>query len=214
MYTLGRHGLRYCRVVEERGRARKRILTGQTENSVACSSYYQPCGRRCRGWSLSPVGVVPGPASLPRSPLPVPTSRPNAIKLLAAGRANGEMSLTVVVIAGACRVSRFKSSLLPSVQSASPGDRPRLPGQTRFLFLSAGNSLVAARGRPSTRQPLGAPIILPFHFASPARRIVPASIHAADGRRNAAPPGRNRSTGSSQQPPLILRARKRRSVRS
>ena len=75
-------------------------------------------------FSFSLCFVVPGPSSLPFSPLTMPTSCPNAIKLLAARRANGEMSLTVVVIAGACRVSRFKSSLYLLHDRPVPGLNP------------------------------------------------------------------------------------------
>lgn len=56
------------------------------------------------------LSATPFP-SYPFISLIVPTSCPNAIKLLDARRANRETSLTVVVIAGACRVSRCKSSL-------------------------------------------------------------------------------------------------------
>lgn len=60
---------------------------------------------------LSPCFASPSFPSYPFISLIMPTSCPNAIKLLDARRANRETSLTVVVIAGACRVSRCKSSL-------------------------------------------------------------------------------------------------------
>lgn len=88
-----------------------------------------------------PLAVLPSVFTVFPSPFAAPArvSRPNAIKLLAARRANGEMSLTMVVIAGACRVSRFKSSfyllhdrlnpIFVFIRTRFPGDRsiPSLP---------------------------------------------------------------------------------------
>lgn len=82
-------------------------------------------------------------APLPFSPCPSATSCPNAIKLLAARRDNGEMSLTTVVIAGACRALNRVSTFCAIGQtrflfsSRFPGDRaipPPLPFQIPLLF--------------------------------------------------------------------------------
>lgn len=97
-----------------------------------------------------PLAVLPSVFTVFPSPFAAPAriSRPNAIKLLAARRANGEMSLTMVVIAGACRVSRFKSSfyllhdrlnpIFVFIRTRFPGDRsiPSLPFLSLSLFLA------------------------------------------------------------------------------
>lgn len=110
-------------------------LRGETENLIPFSA------RIIKAANMLFPFPCRSPFSLPFSPSALPTSCPNAIKLLAARRANGEMSLTMVVIAGACRVSRFKSSfyllhdrpglnpIFVFIRTRFPGDRaiPRIP---------------------------------------------------------------------------------------
>lgn len=120
-------------------------LRGETENLIPFSA------RIIKAANMLFPFPCRSPFSLPFSPSTLPTSCPNAIKLLAARRANGEMSLTMVVIAGACRVSRFKSSfyllhdrpglnpIFVFIRTRFPGDRaiPRIP-----LSLSLSSSLL------------------------------------------------------------------------